>query len=153
MDAAARAGLDGVLVTDLPPEEAEDLRSPLAASGVGLIYLVSPTSSAARLAMVAARSSGFLYLISRTGVTGARQDLPPELEGQIQAARRVTSLPLAVGFGISRREQVAAIAPLVDGVIVGSALVRLIGEHGASADLEDRVAGFLASLRPGGGRE
>jgi tryptophan synthase alpha chain len=145
--AAATAGVDGVLVTDLPPEEADDLKSVLLPQGVDLIFLLSPTSSNERLEMVGRQASGFLYFISRTGVTGAREDLPPELAGQVRAARQVSSLPIAVGFGISRPEQVRSIATFADGVVVGSALMALIEENAAGPDLEERIQDFCRRLQ------
>jgi tryptophan synthase alpha chain len=151
--AAAASGVDGVLVTDLPPEEAVDLKTALDPKGVDLIFLLSPTSSKQRVERVCRGAAGFIYFISRTGVTGAREDLPPGLEAQVRAARDASSLPVAVGFGISRPEQARAIAVFADGVVVGSALVRLIEEHAASPDLVERVVEFCgtlhAALRPG----
>jgi len=145
--AARASGVAGVLVTDLPPEEAGDLRGALRAGGVDSIFLLSPTSSQQRIELVCRSASGFLYLISRTGVTGVREDVPEGLEGQIKAVRRATGLPIAVGFGIGHPEQAAAIAAYADGIVVGSALVRLIEEHGASPGLEGRIEEFCAALR------
>src|SRR6185295_5193421 len=136
-----------VLVTDLPPEEAGDLRGALRAGGVDSIFLLSPTSSQQRIELVCRNASGFLYLISRTGVTGVREDVPEELAGQIQAVRRATGLPIAVGFGIGHPEQAAALAAHADGIVVGSALVRLIEEHAASPGLEGRVEEFCTAMR------
>ena len=145
--AAGAAGVDGVLVTDLPPEEAGELRAALRTCGVDLIFLLSPTSSEERIDLVCREASGFIYVISRTGVTGAREDLPEALHGQVLAARRATDLPIAVGFGISRPEQARAIAAYADGVVVGSALVRLIEENSGTPDLERRVEEFCRTLR------
>jgi len=145
--AAAACGVDGVLVTDLPPEEAVELKTALRPNGVDLIFLLSPTSSKQRVERVCREASGFVYLISRTGVTGAREDLPPGLGAQVRAARDASSLPLAVGFGISRPEQAKAIAAYADGIVVGSALVRLIEEHAASPDRDERVAEFCRTLQ------
>ncbi len=145
--AAGVCGVDGVLVTDLPPEEAVDLHVALRASGVDLILLLSPTSSQERVELVCREASGFIYVISRTGVTGAREDVPSDLEGQVRAARRATNLPIAVGFGISQPGQAAAIAAYADGIVVGSALVRLIEENAASPDLESRIEEFCRTLR------
>jgi tryptophan synthase alpha chain len=138
---AADAGAHGVLVTDLPlgadPErEAWFARSPLA-----FIRLVAPTTPAARMAEIARTGSGFVYLISRLGVTGERVDLPPELPATAARLRAATSLPLCIGFGISKPEQARAVATLADGVVVGSAIVRAAGE---SVEAAVRLA---ASLR------
>ena len=144
--AAVASGVDGVLVTDLPPEEAGDLRGALAESGVDLIFLLSPTSSRQRVDRVCREASGFVYFVSRTGVTGTRENLPPELAEQVQSARLVSRLPIAVGFGISGPEQVKTIAAFADGVVVGSALVRIVEEKGASPDLEGAVEAFCRTL-------
>lgn len=144
--AAALSGVDGVLVTDLPPEEAGDLHGALSQDGVDLIGLLSPTSSPERVEKVCTRAGGFIYFISRTGVTGVRDDLPAGLAGQVGAARRASNLPIAVGFGISRPDQVRAIAAFADGVVVGSALVRLVEENASAPDLEGRVEAFCRSL-------
>ncbi|HEU4400846.1 MAG TPA: tryptophan synthase subunit alpha [Candidatus Polarisedimenticolia bacterium] len=143
---AAEAGVDGVLVTDLPPEEAAELSVALRAIGIDLIFLLSPTSTRERVDLVLRQGRGFLYFISRTGVTGARQDLPPELEAQVRAARAASSLPVAVGFGISRPEQVRQVSTFADGVVVGSALVHLVEEAGAARDLPGRVEAFCRAL-------
>jgi len=145
--AAAASGVDGVLVTDLPPEEADELQAALRPRGVDLIFLLSPTSSKQRIERICRNACGFIYVISRTGVTGAREDLPPGLEAQVRAARDASMLPIAVGFGISRPEQARRIADFADGVVVGSALVRLIEEHAASASLEERVEEFCRTLQ------
>jgi len=130
---AADAGAHGVLVTDLPlgadPErEAWFARSPLA-----FIRLVAPTTSPERMAEIARTGSGFVYLISRLGVTGERSDLPPELPGTVARLRAATALPICVGFGISRPEQARSVAALADGVVVGSAIVRAADESVAAA--------------------
>ena len=143
---AARSGVDGVLVTDLPLDEAEELRGALGRAGIDLVGLLAPTSSAERVRTVLALCGGFVYFISRTGVTGVSDELPPELAGQVRAARQESRLPIAVGFGIGRPEQVRTIASFADGVVVGSALVRLVEEHVEAPDLEDRVEAFIKSL-------
>ena len=143
---AKAAGVDGVLVTDLPPEEADDLRSALGAAGVDLIFLLSPTSSKARITRIAREGRGFLYVISRTGVTGAREHLPENLSDLVASVRLASQLPIAVGFGLSRPEQVREVAAYADGVVVGSALVRLIEEAGETPDLPGRVEAFCRAL-------
>jgi tryptophan synthase alpha chain len=145
---AAAAGIAGVLVTDLPPEEGEDLRAALEARGIDAIGLVAPTSSPERRRAIAAVSRGFLYFISRAGVTGARDDLPPDLETQVRATRRDGSgLPIAVGFGLSRPEQVRAVRAFADGFVVGSALVRLIEEQGNDPGLPQALERACRSFR------
>ncbi|GAB4538544.1 MAG: tryptophan synthase subunit alpha [Anaerolineae bacterium] len=122
------AGVDGFIVPDLPPEEAGELEDACRRDGLALVYLLAPTSSPERTALIAERSQGFIYLMSLTGVTGARNALPPDLADFVTRVRRVTDKPLAVGFGIGSGEQARAVAQLADGVIVGSALVERAGE-------------------------
>ncbi len=141
---AQRSGVDGVLVTDLPLEEGQELRSRLIARGIDPILMAAPTSGAQRIAMVAAQARGFIYYISRTGVTGTQDALPDGLLAEIAAVKRAASLPVAVGFGISRPEQVAAAGSAADGVVVGSALVSVVEESldpmgGAAPDLEAKL--------------
>ena len=148
---AAASGVDGVLCVDLPPEEgACELVPALRERGVDSIFLLAPTSTRERVARVAAVSSGFIYYVSRTGVTGERGELASELVRDVKRLRRKVAQPLAVGFGISRPEQVAAVAAVADGVVVGSALVRLVEELGSgpglAAALEERVRGLAAPL-------
>src|SRR5258707_1001759 len=121
--AASEAGADGVLATDLTPEESADYRRILAAHQLDTIFLGAPTSTDERLAQIAAVSSGFLYLISRTGVTGAKDSLPDDLPALLRRARAATKLPLAVGFGISQPGHVSVLGGLVDAAVIGSALV------------------------------
>ena len=143
---AAHSGVDGVIVPDLPPEEAGSLRGFLAARGIHLIPLLAPTSDPTRVRLVARLADGFIYLVSLTGVTGARDRLPPDLEQFVSRVRAVTSLPLAVGFGISTPDQAARVARIADGVIVGSALLRAI----AASDTPLAAArSFVAALRFG----
>ncbi len=143
---AAEAGVDGVIVPDLPPEESEPLQAALRGQGLDLIFLLAPTTDDARVRSVARRAGGFLYLVSLTGVTGARDRLPSDLERFVARVRQVTDLPLAVGFGIGRPEQAARVARIADGVIVGSALLRAIG---SGADPVAAARTFVASLRRG----
>jgi tryptophan synthase alpha chain len=123
---AADAGADGVLVTDLTPEEAGDYHSIVHAQGLDTIFLAAPTSTDKRLVRIAEVSSGFLYVISRTGVTGARESLPEDLPALIRRVRRASQLPVAVGFGISLPGQVSILGGLADAAVVGSALVQEI---------------------------
>jgi len=121
---ARSAGASGVIVPDLPPEEAGPLAEACAREGLALIFFLAPTSSPERIALVAERAQGFIYVVSVTGVTGARDTLPPELAAFIARVRAQTQTPLVLGFGISRAEQARQLNTLVDGFIVGSALVR-----------------------------
>ena len=132
-ETAATAGADGVLITDLTPEEAGEYRQRVAARGLDTIFLGAPTSTDARLKRIAESSTGFLYLISRTGVTGARDTLPEDLPALVRRARAVTSLPIAVGFGISLPGHVSILGGLADAAVVGSALVAEI-EKAPSVD-------------------
>jgi tryptophan synthase alpha chain len=143
---AAAAGLDGVLVTDVPPEEALDAQPIFRAAGLDTVFLVSPTSPPARMAAAARLSSGFLYVVSRAGTTGARGTLPPDLPQTVRRARRAAGrLPIAIGFGISDAGSARAAAELADGIVVGSALVGAAERAGAG---RERAVGDLArSLR------
>jgi tryptophan synthase alpha chain len=151
--AAAEAGADGVLVTDLTPEESEDYRRILKARGLDTIFLAAPTSTDERLQRIAACSSGFLYLISRTGVTGAKDALPDDLPALLRRARRFTQLPIAVGFGISLPGHVSVLGGLADAAVVGSALVSEIAKatsvDAACAALRDRVHALKDAARRG----
>jgi len=129
--AAAAAGADAAILTDLPPEEAAAAKAALARHALDLIFLVSPTSSDERIALISSHAAGFVYCVSVAGVTGARRDLPPGVSDLLARVRRCTNLPLAVGFGISRREHVQSLAGLADGVVVGSALMDVISAHAA----------------------
>ena len=119
----AAAGGDGWIIPDMPPEEAADLQAAAAAHGLDLIMFVAPTTPEARIAQIAARASGFIYVVSLTGVTGARQSMAANLGDLLARIRRVSDLPLVVGFGISKPEHVAEVARMADGAIVGSALI------------------------------
>jgi tryptophan synthase alpha chain len=125
---AANVGADGFIVPDLPPEEAGELAGLCRQHQLALVYLLAPTSTPARIKLVAAQASGFIYLVSLTGVTGARAELPPDLAEFVGRVRAETEMPLAVGFGIGNGAQAKAVGQLADGVIVGSALVKRAGE-------------------------
>lgn len=149
---AAASGVDGVLCVDLPPEEgARDFIPALREQGVDTIFLLSPTSTRERIGKVAESSTGFVYYVSRTGVTGERTSLPDDLVRDVKRLRRRLDQPLAVGFGISTPQQVAAVGEIADGVVVGSALVRLIEDNAGDPDLasllEERVRELAAPLR------
>ena len=124
---SAAAGVDGFIVPDLPPEEAGELEDAGRQHGLALVHLLAPTSPPERIALVAQRARGFIYLVSVTGVTGARATLPPDLAAFVARVRAATTTPLAVGFGIRSGEQAHAVGRLADGVIVGSALVECAG--------------------------
>ncbi len=151
--AAASAGADGVLATDLTPEESEDYRRILAAHHLDTIFLGAPTSTDDRLAKISACSSGFLYLISRTGVTGAKDALPDDLPALLRRARGVTQLPIAVGFGISLPGHVSVLGGLADAAVIGSALVSEIEKatsvDAAAAALGDRIRALKQAARHG----
>lgn len=144
---AKEAGVDAILVVDLPPEEAGELRRFTDAAGIDFISLVAPTTGAERLASIAKGASGFLYYISVTGVTGSAVPVLTDIERDLETIRRATDLPVAVGFGISTPEQAAAIAPLADGIVIGSAVVRLIEAHGHGEDLIAVITSYAGEIR------
>jgi tryptophan synthase alpha chain len=144
---AADAGVDGVLALDLPIEEAGTFRETLAASGLDTIFLLSPTTTDARIKKAAELGSGFLYGISRLGVTGARAQVASGAEEMVRRIRAHTTLPVALGFGISRPEHVAEVCAYADAAVVGSALVQTIAEGSGSADLIPRVENYVQWLR------
>jgi tryptophan synthase alpha chain len=144
---AAAAGVDGVLTLDMPPEEGESFRSAFAAAGIDTIFLLSPTTTAERIRRAAQVGSGFLYGISRLGVTGVRDTVDDSAQELAARVKAETSLPLALGFGISRPEHVRAIGQSADAAVVGSALVKVIAEHGQSAGLVDEVERYVRWLR------
>jgi tryptophan synthase alpha chain len=149
---AMQAGVDGVLVTDLVPEEAEEFSGLLRAQGLDMIFLVAPTSTDTRLELVAARASGFIYAVSRAGVTGARKDVSLDARQLVERVRKVSGLPVAVGFGISNAGQVAATWRYADAAVVGSALVAEIERLKDESDLVERVGEFARKLLPDGAR-
>lgn len=128
--ATAEAGLDGMILVDLPPEESGPAKAAFSKYDIDLIFLVSPTSSDARMETITAASTGWVYCVSIAGVTGARSDLPKELPAFLEKVRNCTDRPLAVGFGISRREHMVALTGLADGVVVGSAYMDVIRKAG-----------------------
>jgi len=144
---SVEAGIDGVIVADLPPEESGPLRAEAMAAGLDLVHLVAPTSTPERMRKIARASEGFVYMVSLTGVTGERAALAPELTQQLRALRAITTKPVCVGFGIGTPEQAALVGQLADGVVVGSAIVRLVERHASSAELLNRVGDFIAGLK------
>jgi len=137
------AGADGFIVPDLPPEEAGELEAACRAHGLALVFLLAPTSTPERIAAVASHATGFVYLVSLAGVTGARDQLPPDLATFVNRVRCATGLPLAVGFGIATPEHASAVGALADGVIVGSALIKAVG---AAADPAAAAGSFVRAL-------
>lgn len=144
---ASAAGVDGVLTLDVPPEESEQFSAALSGTGIDTIFLLSPTTSAARIKRAAALGSGFLYGISRLGVTGMRDSLADSAHELAARVRRETAMPLALGFGFSKPEHLRAVADCADAAVVGSALVNVIAEHGRSPALLDEVEKYVRWLR------
>jgi tryptophan synthase alpha chain len=145
-EAAKDAGLDGVLVTDLSPEESGEFATALRARDLDMIFLVAPTSTDERLKLVAERASGFIYAVSRAGVTGTRETMSAEAEKLVSRVRKFSELPVAVGFGISNAEQVADVQRYADAVVVGSAIVAEMEQLGDSPDLVKHIGEFLTGL-------
>ncbi|HEV2799120.1 MAG TPA: tryptophan synthase subunit alpha [Pyrinomonadaceae bacterium] len=145
---AQRAGVDGMLVTDLAPEEADEFAATLARHELDLIFLVAPTSTDARLRRIAERASGFIYAVSRAGVTGVQKESSATAEQLVARVRAVTNLPVAVGFGISTREQVSDVWRYADGAVVGSAIVAEIEKQAGKLDTVAHVGRFARSLLP-----
>jgi tryptophan synthase alpha chain len=145
---ARSAGIDGVLVTDLVPEEAAAFNAALRAQELDMIFLVAPTSTDARLRLVAERASGFIYAVSRAGVTGARDDMSRDAEQLVSRVRKVSDLPVAVGFGISNAEQVADVWRYADAAVVGSAIVAEIERLRDDPKLVERIGEFSRGLFP-----
>ena len=136
-------------MTDLTPEEAADWKTYSAASGLDTVFLLAPTSTIDRIEVVAKLSTGFVYCVSRTGVTGAREDVPAELPAFVEGIRAHTAVPICVGFGISTPEHVRRICAFADGAVVGSSLVDLIHRNREAGDLSERVYEYVAGLKSG----
>ncbi|MFH0762688.1 MAG: tryptophan synthase subunit alpha [Candidatus Omnitrophota bacterium] len=144
---AAGAGVDGVIIPDLPPEEAGDFLKAANKSGLDIILFLAPTSSSKRIKLISKKAKGFIYYVSLTGVTGPRQQLPDDIAAHIKAIKRVTNKPVCAGFGVSSRLQVKQINRVADGVIVGSAIIKKIRENAKRADLAARVSSFVLKLK------
>lgn len=144
---AKTAGVDGLLVVDLPPEEAQELRLFTDPAGIDFISLVAPTTDDERLRRIIPKAGGFLYYISVTGVTGTAKPKVEDIRRDMARIRRVSDLPVAVGFGITTAKEAALIAPYADGVVVGSAVVKLIEENSGRPDLVARVSTFTAAIK------
>jgi len=149
VQAAAKAGVDGLLVLDLPPEESEDYESLMAEAGLCPIYLVAPTTPPDRVELIVKRGKGFIYYVSREGVTGMQQTVSDTIGPMTQLIREHTDIPIAVGFGISNPEQAAEVAQNAEAVVVGSAIVNQIAGNGQATDLVPTVKAFTANLISG----
>jgi tryptophan synthase alpha chain len=143
---AARAGVDGLLVLDLPPEESENYEALMRKNNLCQVYLVAPTTSEERIEFIVKRGAGFIYYVSREGVTGMQEKITSNLASQVARIRAHTNLPIAVGFGISNPGQAKLVAQNADAVVVGSAVVNQIAEHGKSKELVKRAGEFVKSL-------
>ena len=148
---AARVGIDGCLLIDASVEEAAEYVAAMQRHGLDTVFLVAPTSTRRRLELVAKYSTGFVYLVSRTGVTGERESISDAVAPLVQSVREVTDLPLAVGFGVSRPEHVAELGTQVEAVVVGSAIVRVIERNRENASLEIQLESFVRELKRGFG--
>jgi tryptophan synthase alpha chain len=146
-NAARKAGVDGVLVVDLPYEEAKELRIYTDAVGIDFISLIAPTTDGKRLRKIAADATGFLYYISITGITGTATPKIDNIKTEVNKIRKITKLPIAVGFGISKPQQVREIAHFADGVVIGSAVVRLIDENKKNPDLVRIVSNYAGEIK------
>ncbi len=144
---AAQAGVDGLILPDMPPDEAGPLKGPAAAAGLQLIFLLAPTSTAERRAFVARQSQGFVYYVSLTGITGAKLVNLADVAKNVEKIRKITNVPVAVGFGVATPEDAANVAAIADGVIVGSAIVKQIAAHQQKPDMVEHVAEFVRSLK------
>lgn len=147
VDDALQAGVDGAIIPDLPPEEGEELAEYAHKKGLDIIYLLAPNSTPERVKMVSERSRGFIYYISLTGVTGTRESLADDLQDKVAQIKDAGRLPVLIGFGISTPAQAAQAAGICDGVIVGSAIVKIIQQNKEPGQRETQVGNFVASLR------
>jgi len=145
--AAKAAGIDGLIVPDLPPDEAEPLTVPAEEAGLRLIFLLAPTSTAQRRKLVLRQSHGFVYYVSLTGITGATLSNVAEVGHNVEQIRKISSLPVAVGFGVATPEDAAQVAKIADGVIVGSAIVKRIASHQQDRSMVGKIADFVRSLK------
>ncbi len=144
--AAKEAGVDGLIIPDLPVEEAADLRAAAKRHDLSLVFFLAPTTAPARVAGIVRAATGFVYFVSVAGVTGARQVMPSNIMRQVKQARALGRTPVCVGFGVSTPEQVKALAAFADGVIVGSAIIKEIDKHSGKEDMPERVAAFVKEL-------
>lgn len=147
--AAAAAGVDALLLVDLPPEEVAEIKSTMDSAGIVLITLLAPTTPAERMQQLAACAQGYLYYVSMTGVTGAQKITPQDIRTAVTTLKQMSPVPVAVGFGISTVEDAQAVGEFADGVVVGSALVKIIEKQGQSQNLLPEVAKYVAELKQG----
>jgi tryptophan synthase alpha chain len=147
--AAATAGVDGLLLVDLPPEEVSEISGAMQAAGIALITLLAPTTPAARMQKLAAAAEGYLYYVSMTGVTGTQQITPADIRTAVEDIQKMTAVPVGVGFGIATVEDARAVGEFADAVVVGSALVKIIADHAGTDELLPRVGRFIAELKQG----
>ena len=143
---AAKAGVDGVLALDMPPEEVSPLKIELDKNGVNSIFLIAPTSTEARIKKITSQANGFIYYVSRTGVTGEQKSMSGDIEEHINLIKKYSEIPVVVGFGVSNPNHVREISKFADGVVVGSAIVRRIGEGGDSDDMVKNIEKFVKEL-------
>ncbi len=148
-EASRCAGVDGVLITDLAPEEAGEVADALAIYDLDLVFLVATTSTDERLRMIAERASGFIYAVSRTGVTGEQAEVSSEAEKLVARLRKISDLPIALGFGVSTRDQVQKVCRYADAAVVGSAIVAKIESLSGTPDLVKQIGNFVQGLLPG----
>ncbi len=146
---AAAAGVDGLLLVDLPPEEVGEISAVMQAAGIALITLLAPTTPPERMQRLAAAAEGYLYYVSMTGVTGTQKITPADIKAAVENIQGMTDVPVGVGFGISTVEDAKAVGEFADGVVVGSALVKIIAEFAQSEELLPRVGRFIAELKQG----
>jgi tryptophan synthase alpha chain len=144
---ARQAGVDGLLIVDLPPEEAEELWRPAREVGLDTIFLLAPTSDASRIKAVLRRASGFVYYVSMTGVTGSRAITPGDVRPAVERVRAMCKLPIGVGFGITSGEEAAAVASFADAVVVGTSIMRRVEEQGAAPGLAEHIGSFARELK------
>jgi len=141
-----KAGLDGIIIPDLPPEESKELTGISKKEGFSVVFLAAPTSTKERLRTIASKTSGFIYYVSLTGVTGARKRLPQDIIANVKRLKRITKKPVCVGFGISEPQQAKRISKLADGIIVGSAVIKIIEKNQGKKDLYEKAGAFVAKL-------
>lgn len=150
--AAQKAGVDGILVLDLPPEESDEMTTACKAHGIDQIFLIAPTTPESRIPLITRNASGFIYYVSREGVTGERSDVAKDLEARVAAIRKTTDLPIGIGFGISNADQVREVARHGQAVIVGSSIVKIVEQHASDpktmlTTLEAKVRSLLSGLQ------
>ncbi len=146
---AAAAGVDGLLLVDLPPEEAGEISAALKTAGIAMITLLAPTTPLERMRKLAMAAEGYIYYVSMTGVTGTQKITPAEIRTTVEAIQQMTEVPVGVGFGITTAEDARAVGAFADGVVVGSALVKIIAENAGSDELLPKAGRFIAELKQG----